>query len=88
MEKLDAVHWLLAFAGLAVHVLMKLAESPGNFFNSFTKKDILVLLASTIAIPAILIICTDTSLSELLPINYVTSFFSWLSNSIFFTIFQ
>jgi hypothetical protein len=74
MEALDTIHWLLAYSGLAVHLLMKLAETPGPLFSGFNKKDILVLLASGIAIPAILIVCTDTSVKDILPINYVTAF--------------
>lgn len=71
---LEPLHWLIAYAGLAVHVLLKLAEAPGGIFDSFTKRDILTTIASVIAIPAILIVCTDTALKEILPINYVTAF--------------
>lgn len=71
---LDALHWILAYLGLSVHVLMKMAETPGSLFAGFTKKDVLTTIASVIAIPAILIVCTDTSLKDILPINYVTAF--------------
>lgn len=53
---------------------MKLAELPGGLFEGLTKKDILVTIASAVAIPVILIICTDTSIKEMLPINYLTAF--------------
>ena len=68
------MHWLLAYAGLVIHQLMKMAATPGKFSISFKKKDVLVLIASAISIPAILVICTDTSLADVLPINYVTAF--------------
>jgi hypothetical protein len=71
---LDALHWVLAYLGLSVHLFLKLAETPGPLFYGITKRDILTLIASAAAIPAILIMCTDTSLHELLPINYVTAF--------------
>lgn len=71
---LEPMHWILAYSGLAVHLLMKMAETPGSLFAGFTKKDVLVTIASIIAIPAILIVCTDTSLKDVLPINYVTAF--------------
>lgn len=74
MEHLNTMHWMLAYSGLAVQFLMKMAEMPGSLFAGFTKKDLLVLIASGIAIPAILVMCTDTSLKEVLPINYVTAF--------------
>jgi len=71
---LNALHWILAYLGLAVHLLLKMSETPGGLFDGFTKKDILTTIASIIAIPAILIVCTDTALKEALPINYVTAF--------------
>lgn len=74
IPELQPLHWILAYTGLAVHLLLKMAETPGGLLDGFTKKDILMTVASVLAIPAILIVCTDTSLSELLPINYVTAF--------------
>ena len=74
LEQLNTIHWVLAYSGLSVQFLMKMAEMPGSLFAGFTKKDLLVLIASGIAIPAILIMCTDTALKEVLPINYVTAF--------------
>jgi hypothetical protein len=74
IPELQPLHWILAYTGLAVHLLLKMAETPGGLLDGFTKKDVLITLASILAIPAILIVCTDTSLRELLPINYVTAF--------------
>ena len=71
---LEPMHWILAYTGLSVHILLKLAETPGGLFEGITKKDILSMIASIIAVPAILIVCTDTSLKDILPINYVTAF--------------
>lgn len=71
---LEAMHWILAYIGLAVHTLIKMAETPGSLLDGFTKKDVLITIASALAIPAILIVCTETGMKDLLPINYVTSF--------------
>lgn len=71
---LDPLHYILAYMGLGIHIFIKMAETPGGLFDGITKKDILISIASAIAIPAILIMCTDTSLKEILPINYVTAF--------------
>ena len=67
---LNSIHWTLAYIGLSVHILMDIAEAP----DKITKKNILLMIASALAIPAILIICTDSSMKDILPINYVTSF--------------
>ena len=73
---LDVLHFGVAYGGLVLHVLMILAERPGSLLGSITKKDILTTSASVIAIPILLTVCTDTSLKELLPINYLTAFLS------------
>jgi hypothetical protein len=74
IEDLSVIHWFLAFAGLAVHVLMKLGEVQGAFFANVKRKEVFTILSSIILVPIILIICTDSSMKEVLPINYVTAF--------------
>lgn len=74
IEDLTVIHWFLAFAGLAVHVLMKLGEVEGAFFSNIKRKEVFTILASIILVPIILIVCTDSSVKEILPINYVTAF--------------
>lgn len=74
MLGLDATHLVLAYGGLFLHVLLKLAEMPGNLLGSVNKRMVLITIASAIAIPIILLICTDTSMKDILPINYVTAF--------------
>lgn len=71
---LTVIHWFLAFAGLAVHVLMKLGEIEGAFFAGIKRKEVFTILASVVLVPIILIVCTDSSVKEILPINYVTAF--------------
>lgn len=74
IQDLTIIHWFLAYAGLVVHVLMKLSEIKGSFFQGIERKGVFTVLASIILIPIILIICTDSSMKEVLPINYVTAF--------------
>lgn len=74
LNNLDTIHLVLAYGGLVLHVLLKLAETPGSILASFDKRVVLITISSAIAIPIILLICTDTSLKDILPINYVTAF--------------
>jgi len=76
MEHFDTLHLLLAYGGLLVHSILKIAENPCNGLDCFNKKEVLVTIASAISIPIILIICTDTSMKDILPINNVTAFFA------------
>ena len=70
----DIVHLIIAYGGLLLHVLLKLAELPGSLLSGFDKNMTLVTIASIIAIPIILLICSDTAMSELLPITNITAF--------------
>lgn len=76
MFGLDITFLLLAYGGLLLHIILKLAELPGKLFSGIDKKMILVTVASAIAIPIILVICSDTSMKDILPINHVTAFLS------------
>lgn len=71
---LDPMYLLIAYSGLLIHILMKLAELPGKLLEGWTKKDWLVTIASAVSIPILLMICTDTTMKDILPINYVTAF--------------
>jgi hypothetical protein len=73
---LTPLHWALAYTGLLVHILMKIGNMRGSLKASFTRKFITTTIASFLLIPAILLICTDTGVKELLPINYLTAFLS------------
>jgi len=74
MFGLDTTHLLLAYGGLILHTLLKLAETPLKLSESFDKRMVLVTIASAIGIPILLLICSDTSMKDILPINYVTAF--------------
>lgn len=88
LEHLDILHLLLAYTGLLIHVILKLAQLPGSLFENITKKDILVVLASILSIPVILIVCSDTAMKEFLPINNVTAFLAGYQTQSFLKTFS
>lgn len=71
---LSPLHWALAYTGLIVHILLKVGNQTGAMSSILTRKFIVTNLASLLLIPALLLICTDTGMKELLPINYLTAF--------------
>lgn len=84
---LEPLHFLLAYAGLLLNLLMKLGEEFPLLdfsFRTFLKKYFISILFSIIAIPVLLIVATDTSIHEFLPINYVTSVLcGWQTQALF-----
>lgn len=74
IDELSIIHWFLAYGGLIVHLLLKLSEIKGSFLTGIKRKAVFTFIASIIAIPIILIVCTDSMMKEVLPINYVTAF--------------
>ncbi len=80
---------ILAYAGLIIHILMKLAASAKKLskmfnFSKYIRENRWSLLASMIMLPVLLIIATDTSLHEVLPLNNVTAVLAgWQTNSTF-----
>lgn len=84
---LEPLHFLLAYAGLLLNLLMKLGEEFPLLdfsFKTFFKKYFISILFSLIAIPVLLIVATDTSIHEFLPINYVTAVLcGWQTQAIF-----
>jgi hypothetical protein len=89
---LDAIHFILAYAGMLIHILMKLAEvfpRPDFSYKNFIRKNLITTIISIIGIPVLLIVATDTSLHELLPVNYITAVLcGWQTQSLFKTIFE
>lgn len=92
LEGLNPIHFLLAYAGMMIHVLMKLAEvfnRPDFKFKTFFLTNVISVLISIIGIPMLLIIATDPSIKSVLPINYVTSMLAgWQTQSLFKTLFS
>jgi hypothetical protein len=84
---INPTHLILAYAGMIMHILVKLAElnKEKSFkLKEYIKKNIYTMISSFISIPVILIMATDDSLKDLLPINKVTAVLAgWQTNSIF-----
>lgn len=90
IDGLEPIHFLLAYAGAFLHILMKLAEvfTMEDFsFKVFVRKNIIPFLISMLGIPVLLIMATDESIKAILPINLVTSVFAgWQTQSLFKTL--
>jgi hypothetical protein len=89
MEFLN-LHWghlLLACGGMGIHVLLKLAalSKDGEFsYKEYFKKYKFNMLASLLMIPLLLLMVTDTSLSDVMPLNNVTAVLAgYQTNSVF-----
>ncbi len=75
-ENLTTMHFLLAYAGMLIHLLFKLAKiskSPTFGFKTFLKTNIFSMIATFISIPVILIMASDEAIKDTLPINNVTA---------------
>lgn len=92
IEGLNALHFLLAYAGMVLYLLAKLAEVfPKEDFQAskFIKENIITTIISVIGIPVLLVIATDSSLQDILPINNVTAVLcGWQTQSLFKSVFS
>lgn len=90
-EGIEPIHYFLAYMGMLLHFMMKLAEVfnlPDFSIKTFMKKNIMPILISAIGIPILLIVATDSSIKETLPINKVTAVLAgWQTQSVFKTLF-
>lgn len=91
IEGLEPMHFILAYAGMTIHILMKLAEvfnKPDFTWRNFVLQNIISTLVSIVGIPVLLIVATDKSIKDVLPINYVTAMLAgWQTQSLFKTVF-
>lgn len=92
MEKLEIMHFILAYSGMILYILMKLAEvfpKPDFSYKAFFTQNIITVIISIIGIPVLLVLATDTSLQDILPINYVTAVLcGWQTQSLFKSVFS
>ena len=82
------LHVLLAYAGLFIHTLGKLAKAqrsmPDYTFKKFVKNHAISFMSSIILIPVVLLMACDMANAETLPINNTTSVFAgYGTNSVF-----
>lgn len=89
---LESIHFALGYAGLFLNILMKMGEGyplPEFTFREFFKRNLFSILFSLVAIPVLLIVATDTSIHEFLPINKVTAVLAgWQTQSLFKSTFN
>ncbi len=79
---------VLAYAGVLLHILTRLAElkkaKKNTSIKAYCKDNIYTIIATAIMTPLLLIMATDSSIKELLPINNVTAVLAgWQTQSVF-----
>lgn len=75
MEKLTTLHWLLAYSGAFIYVLLKIQELSrikGYKFGSYLKENWASTVATVIMIPVCMLILSD-NFEDVLPINNLTA---------------
>ncbi|OQA33120.1 MAG: hypothetical protein BWY54_01003 [Candidatus Dependentiae bacterium ADurb.Bin331] len=81
------MHLILAYAGMFIHVLLKLAKlskRPGFGIKIFVRENLFSMAATFLSIPVILIMAADPAIKDILPINNVTAVLAgWQTNSTF-----
>jgi hypothetical protein len=90
ISQISPQHLILAYAGMILHILMKLSElskTPDFTVGSYIKKNIFTMIATFIMIPVLLIMAKDEAIKDTLPINNVTAVLAgWQTNSLFKTV--
>jgi divalent metal cation (Fe/Co/Zn/Cd) transporter len=84
--ELTALHWILAFAGAAIYILLKIQENKANKdykFGDYMKKNWASTIATVIMIPVLLLILAD-DFADVLPVNNITAtLIGYQTNSLF-----
>lgn len=74
IEEITMIHWFLAYASLVGKLCFDISQSDGPVKDIFTRKHVFRTIASIIFVPVLMIVCTDTWLKSIFPINYGTAF--------------
>jgi hypothetical protein len=86
---LTPMHWILAFSGAVIYVLLKIQElssNKGYKFGGYLKNHWASTIATVLMIPILLIILSE-NFEDILPINNVTAVLvGYQTNSIFRTV--
>ena len=75
-QGVDPVNIVLAYAGMVIYSLLKMADLSQNdkfSIKEFAKKNVYTIVATFIMIPITLILLTGSDFKDILPINKVTS---------------
>lgn len=87
IEGLTMMHVILAYAGMLIHVLLKLgklSKRPEFSIKIFIQQNLFSMAATFLSIPVILIMAADPAIKDTLPINNVTAVLAgWQTNSTF-----
>lgn len=75
IPQLSVLHWILAYAGLAISVLYKLSMSDQILTKEQKRKERYTTISSVIAIPVIMILSQEPTVKEMIPITNITAFF-------------
>ena len=75
IPQLSILHWILAYAGLAISVLYKLSMSDQTLTKEQKRKERYTTISSVIAIPVIMILSQEPAVKEMIPITNITAFF-------------
>lgn len=90
ISQISPQHFILAYVGMFLHILMKLSElskTPDFSIGKFVKKNIYTMIATFIMIPLLLIMAKEEAIKSVLPINNVTAVLAgWQTNSLFKTV--
>lgn len=82
---ISPLHWLMAYAGALLHLLMKLAEvrtKPGFTFGGWAKENILHTIINFISIPVVMVLISDPAVQNYLPLTYPTALLAgWQTQS-------
>lgn len=73
-EGITYVHWILAALGLILYYLRQIGNFDGEKWkDAFDRKQITLLISSVIFIPILFFVCSESGMSEIIPINYLTA---------------
>lgn len=82
MENITTVEWFIAFSAMLVTFLKNLnvAKDANNKFSlaAYIKAKWVAMLSTMILLPTVLLVCTDPTMEDILPINKVTAFLAGL----------
>lgn len=85
IEHISPLHWLMAYAGALLHLLMKYGEhrkQPGFTFGGWIKENLLHTIINFISIPVVMVLISDPAVQTYLPLTYPTALLAgWQTQS-------
>ena len=85
LENVNTLHWLMAYAGALLHLLMKFAEMrkvAGFTAGGWIKENLLHTIINFISIPVVIVLISDPAVQTYLPLTYPTALLAgWQTQS-------